>query len=79
MGERGGWFAQSLLARSARKDRYMQPAQDPREEPYSGPTRSIVLVAPGRLEARTGGYIYDRRIAEGLGVSPGNSLPAPTV
>jgi glycosyltransferase involved in cell wall biosynthesis len=25
-----------------------------------------VLVVPGRLETRTGGYIYDRRIAEGL-------------
>ena len=29
-------------------------------------TRSIVLVAPGCLEARTGGYIYDRRMVEGL-------------
>ena len=28
--------------------------------------RSIVLVVPGPFEARTGGYIYDRRIAEGL-------------
>lgn len=28
--------------------------------------RSIVLVAPGPLDARTGGYIYDRRIVEGL-------------
>ena len=27
---------------------------------------SIVLVAPSPLEARTGGYLYDRRIAEGL-------------
>ena len=27
---------------------------------------SVVLVAPGPLEARTGGYIYDRRIVEGL-------------
>jgi glycosyltransferase involved in cell wall biosynthesis len=27
---------------------------------------SIVLVVPGPLEGRTGGYIYDRRIAEGL-------------
>jgi glycosyltransferase involved in cell wall biosynthesis len=26
----------------------------------------VVLVAPGPLEARTGGYIYDRRIVEGL-------------
>jgi glycosyltransferase involved in cell wall biosynthesis/SAM-dependent methyltransferase len=26
----------------------------------------IVLVAPGPLEARTGGYIYDRRMVEGL-------------
>ena len=28
--------------------------------------RSAVLVVPGRLDARTGGSIYDRRIAEGL-------------
>jgi len=28
--------------------------------------RSVALVVPGRLETRTGGYIYDRRIAEGL-------------
>ena len=28
--------------------------------------RSIVLVVPGRLSARTGGYLYDRRIVEGL-------------
>ena len=28
--------------------------------------RSIALVAPGPLDARTGGYIYNRRIAEGL-------------
>jgi len=28
-----------------------------------------VLVVPGRLETRTGGYIYDRRIAEGLRAS----------
>ncbi|MBI4888540.1 MAG: glycosyltransferase family 4 protein [Acidobacteria bacterium] len=27
---------------------------------------SIVIVAPGPLEARTGGYIFNRRIAEGL-------------
>ena len=27
---------------------------------------SVVLVAPGPLEARTGGYFYDRRIVEGL-------------
>lgn len=27
---------------------------------------SIVLAAPGPLEARTGGYLYNRRIAEGL-------------
>jgi glycosyltransferase involved in cell wall biosynthesis len=27
---------------------------------------SIVIVAPGPLDARTGGYIYNRRIAEGL-------------
>jgi hypothetical protein len=26
----------------------------------------IVLVAPGPLESRTGGYIYDRRMVEGL-------------
>jgi glycosyltransferase involved in cell wall biosynthesis len=29
-------------------------------------TRSVVLVVPGELESRTGGYIYDRRIVEGL-------------
>ena len=29
-------------------------------------TRSAVLVVPGRLDLRTGGYIYDRRIVEGL-------------
>jgi glycosyltransferase involved in cell wall biosynthesis len=29
-------------------------------------TRSVVLVVPGNLEERTGGYIYDRRIADGL-------------
>src|SRR5687767_14029833 len=28
--------------------------------------QSTVLVVPGRLDARTGGSIYDRRIAEGL-------------
>jgi glycosyltransferase involved in cell wall biosynthesis len=28
--------------------------------------RSAVLVVPGRLDTRTGGYIYDRRIVEGL-------------
>jgi len=28
--------------------------------------RSIVLVVPGRLDARTGGSIYDRRIVDGL-------------
>jgi glycosyltransferase involved in cell wall biosynthesis len=30
------------------------------------PTRSIVLIVPGRLSTRTGGYEYDRRIAAGL-------------
>ena len=29
-------------------------------------TRSVVLVVPGNLDSRTGGYIYDRRIVEGL-------------
>jgi glycosyltransferase involved in cell wall biosynthesis len=29
-------------------------------------TRSAVLVVPGSLESRTGGYIYDRHIVEGL-------------
>ena len=29
-------------------------------------TRSVVLVVPGDLDSRTGGYIYDRRIVEGL-------------
>lgn len=28
--------------------------------------RRVALVVPGRLETRTGGYIYDRRVAEGL-------------
>jgi glycosyltransferase involved in cell wall biosynthesis len=28
--------------------------------------RSIVLVVPGPLDTRTGGYIYDKRVAEGL-------------
>jgi glycosyltransferase involved in cell wall biosynthesis len=28
--------------------------------------RSVVLAAPGPLDARTGGYIYNRRIADGL-------------
>src|SRR6185436_15046862 len=28
--------------------------------------RSVVLVIPGHLGERTGGYIYDRRIMEGL-------------
>ena len=28
--------------------------------------RSIVLVVPGHLGERTGGYLYDRRIVEGL-------------
>jgi len=28
--------------------------------------RSLALVVPGRLDGRTGGYIYDRRIAAGL-------------
>src|SRR5262245_19949608 len=28
--------------------------------------RSAALVVPGSLNTRTGGYIYDRRIAEGL-------------
>jgi len=30
------------------------------------PPQSIVLIVPGRLETRTGGYEYDRRIAAGL-------------
>jgi glycosyltransferase involved in cell wall biosynthesis len=29
-------------------------------------TKSAVLVVPGSLDSRTGGYIYDRRIVEGL-------------
>src|SRR5258708_7314605 len=29
-------------------------------------TRSLVLIAPGPLDRRSGGYEYDRRIAEGL-------------
>lgn len=29
-------------------------------------TSAVTLLVPGDLEARTGGYIYDRRIAEGL-------------
>lgn len=29
-------------------------------------TRPVVLVVPGSLESRTGGYIYDRRIVDGL-------------
>ena len=28
--------------------------------------RSVVLVVPGRLDTRTGGYVYDRRMTEGL-------------
>ena len=28
--------------------------------------KSLVLIVPGRLDTRTGGYEYDRRIAEGL-------------
>jgi len=28
--------------------------------------RPVVFVVPGRIETRTGGYIYDRRIVEGL-------------
>jgi hypothetical protein len=28
--------------------------------------RSVVLVVPGRLDNPTGGYHYDRRMAEGL-------------
>jgi glycosyltransferase involved in cell wall biosynthesis len=28
--------------------------------------RSVVFVVPGRLETRTGGYLYDRRMTEGL-------------
>jgi len=28
--------------------------------------KSVALLAPGSLESRTGGYIYDRRIVEGL-------------
>lgn len=47
---------------------------------------SITLVVPGRLDTRTGGYIYDRRIAEGLRrlgwrvdlLELGVSFPCPT-
>jgi glycosyltransferase involved in cell wall biosynthesis len=28
--------------------------------------RSLAFVVPGRIETRTGGYVYDRRMAEGL-------------
>ena len=30
------------------------------------PPHTLVLIVPGRLETRTGGYEYDRRIAAGL-------------
>ena len=38
----------------------------------NGPSdvRSISLVVPGRLDQRTGGYIYDRRMAEGAARLP---------
>src|SRR5687768_460211 len=28
--------------------------------------RSVVFLVPGRIDTRTGGYIYDRRMTEGL-------------
>jgi glycosyltransferase involved in cell wall biosynthesis len=49
-------------------------------------TRSIRLLVSGRLDQRTGGYIYDRRMAEGLRfrgwtvevIELGESFPCPT-
>ena len=32
--------------------------------------RSVVFVVPGRIETLTGGYIYDRRVLDALGVKP---------